>query len=180
MAKKRISAAAPIIVPTIYIKDKQAFSKEGGMMRLLGPAVEMIRQLSQKYRLFHIIDLDLKKGSTANFDIYDKLTYFAHIQVECDDEKAIEKLIDVNARAVVRLPTALNLGKWNKKLLVGIVESPGEDISGVNDVIIAGGDEKTAMEIMKKCEKEGKRIMLCAAGRYGGEKKAWAIILDAL
>lgn len=179
MAKKQVDTAAPIIIPIIYLKDKQVFSKEGGMMQLLGPAVETIKRLSQKYKLFHIIDLDLKKGSTANFDIYDKLTYFTHIQVECDDEKAIGRLIDVNARAVVRLPTGLNLGKWNRRLLVGIVEIPGEDISGVNDVIIPSSDEKKAREIMKKCEKEGKRIMLCAAGRRVDEKKVWAIISDA-
>lgn len=119
IASQDSKMASPLKVPTIYLKDKQAFAKSEGVMRLLGPAVECIKNLAKRYKLFHIVDLDLKKGNAANFDIYDKLTYFTHIQVECENEEAADRLVRIMARVVVRLPTTLQLEKLNKKLLVG-------------------------------------------------------------
>jgi len=180
MVGKQASRTATIEVPVIYIKDKQAFIRAKGIMRLLGPAVEAVKKLSDKYILFHIIDLDLKKGSTANFDIYDKLTYFTHIEVECEDGKAMGKLAKMNARVALRLPTPLRLENLNKKLLVGIVEDQEADLSFVNDVIIAVDDEKKAKEITKKCVKEKKRIMVYEGKIYEELCKIadiWAVIL---
>jgi uncharacterized protein related to proFAR isomerase len=74
-----------IRIPLVYLKDKQFYVKQKGVLRILGNAVEIAKELGSRYRLLHIVDLDLKKGSTANFDIYDKLTYFVNIQVECED-----------------------------------------------------------------------------------------------
>lgn len=167
----------PLKVPIIYIKDKQAFANADGIMRLLGPAVETIKKLAEKYGLFHIIDLDLKNGNWANFDIYDKLTYFTHIQIECEDENAIERLLKINARVVVHLPTRLPLERWNRRLLAGIAESASDNISGVNDVIIACDHEKTIAEIMKKCAREKKRVMI-PEKKWGKKTKVWAVILN--
>ncbi|MFN7088852.1 MAG: hypothetical protein ACK4NX_03515, partial [Candidatus Paceibacteria bacterium] len=64
-------------------------------------------------KLLHIVDLDAKKALTTNFDVYDKLTYFINIEVDgISNSKFMEKLLEINARVVVELPTAINLKKW--------------------------------------------------------------------
>ncbi|MEM2908593.1 MAG: hypothetical protein QW590_03550 [Candidatus Bilamarchaeaceae archaeon] len=159
-------------VPVIYIKDKQAFEKYAGTLRLLGSAPEIARELSKKYRLLHVVDLDLKGGSLANFDIYDKLTYFIHIQVECSNESAARRLLQLNARIVVELPTKLPLEEWNKRLLVGIV-SGDEDAALVHDVII----RNPSKEKIDKYRSQGKRIMLYE-NEWDQKEDIWAVILS--
>lgn len=163
-----------LMVPVIYIKDKQAFSKSGGTLKLLGPAVETIKKLSQKYELFHIIDLDLKKGNLTNFDVYDKLTYSTHIEVECEKEEIVERLLGINARAVIELPSQMNLDKFNKKLLVGVVRDKDTDVSKVNDVII----ENAEKDAISYYQNKGKRIML-REDKWDKKTKVWAVILTA-
>lgn len=160
-------------IPVVYLKDKQAFEKKSGSLRLLGNAVEIARGLSKKYKLLHIVDLDLKNGSITNFDIYNKLTYFINIQVECDDESAAKRLLGINARIVLQLPTNLPLEKWgaHEKLLVGIVRS-NENADKVHDVIIANPTE----EKIEKYNKEGKRILVYES-EWGKTKSVWGIIL---
>lgn len=157
-------------VPLIYIKDKQAFRKINGTLKILGNAVEIARKLSREYKLIHIIDLDLKKGNNANFDIYDKLTYFINIQVECDEEKTIERLFGLKARVVVKLPTKLPLEKWNERLLVGVIKN-NEDASGVHDVIILN-PTKERMEKYKE-----KRIIVYNE-KWDKKTKVWGVILQ--
>lgn len=181
--------ASPLEVPTIYIKDKQAFAKSEGVMRLLGPAVECMKNLAKKYKLFHIVDLDLKKGNATNFDIYDKLTYFTHIQVECENEEAADRLTKIMVRLVIRLPTKLSL-KWNKKLMVGEIDDINnlkeleKQIEKVGDIIISddiiarsskkANNNDKIVEILKKT---GKRIMIKNPKKQKDYSDVWAIIL---
>ena len=157
-------------VPLIYIKDKQAFRKIGGTLKILGNAVEIARKLSAKYKLIHVIDLDLEKGITTNFDIYDKLTYFVNIQVECNDEKIAERLLNLKARVVVKLPTKLPLEKWNERLLVGVIKN-SEDAAGVHDVILMN----PTIEKIKKYKE--KRIMVFKE-KWDKKTDVWAVILQ--
>ncbi|MFH1221838.1 MAG: hypothetical protein V1492_02000 [Candidatus Micrarchaeota archaeon] len=158
-------------VPVVYLKDKQAFEKRTGAMRLLGSAVEVVKKLGKKHELVHLIDLELQKGSMANFDTYDKLTYFTHIQVECEDRIAVERLLALKARVVVQLPSKLPLEKYNKKLLVGIA-SGTEDASAVGDVLL----ENPSIAKIALYEKQGKRIMLHEK-EWDKKTKVWALIL---
>ncbi len=159
-------------IPLIYIKDKQAFQKTGGALKILGNAVEVARRFSEKYKLIHIVDLELEKGITTNFDIYDKLTYFINIQVECDDEKIIKHLLGLKARVVIKLPTELPSEKWNKRLLVGMVED-SEDAGAVHDVIL----KNPTKDKIKKYEKQGKRIILFQE-KWDKKTEVWAVILQ--
>ena len=157
-------------VPILYLRDKQAFKKTNGTLRILGNAVEVAKKLGEKYKLLHIIDLDLKKGSTANFDIYDKLTYFTNIQVECENEIAAERLLELKARIVLQLPTKLPLEKWNKRLLVGIVTGK-EDAGKVHDVIL----KNPTKENIEKYK--GNRIMVFEE-KWDKKIEVWAVILQ--
>src|SRR3990167_2673438 len=105
----------------VYLKDKQFFEKVG-TLRLVGKPIETAKKLKdQGFELLHIIDLDAQRGIETNFDVYDKLTYLMHVQVECDREEFIERLLGINARVVIILPTKLDLKKFKDKnrLLVG-------------------------------------------------------------
>jgi len=155
-------------VPLIYIKDKQAFRKINGTLKILGNAVEIARKLSAKYKLIHVIDLELEKGITTNFDIYDKLTYFVNIQVECNDEKIAERLLELKARVVLKLPTKLPLEKWNERLLVGIIKNT-EDASGVHDVILMNPTKN-------KIEKYKEKRVMVFKEKWDKKIKVWAVI----
>lgn len=123
-----------------YIKDKQAFRKEEGVLRLAGNPYELAREAKKEgIALLHFIDLDAEKGLKTNFDVYDKLTYVINVEVEgVKDEDFIEKLLDIEARVVFELPTELNLKKWKakKRLLVGKISGKQsiEDIKEIEDV----------------------------------------------
>jgi len=157
-------------VPLIYIKDKQAFTKVNGTLKIIGSAVEAVRKLSGDYKLIHIVDRDLEKGITTNFDIYDKLTYFINIQVECNDEKIAERLLELKARVVLKLPTKLPLEKWNERLLVGVI-GDDEDAAGVHDVILLN-PTKERIEKYKE-----KRVMVFKK-KWDKKTEVWAVILQ--
>lgn len=144
----------------IYLKDKQIFKKDSGTIRLVGNAVDVIKMLyKRRVKLIHINDEDLNNKNTTNFDVYNNLTYFINIQVEADDEKIIQKLIEVRARIVIKLPTKINLKRFekDKNLLVGVVNTKFEgDVSQVNDLIIENADYET----VKKYHELGKRIIV--------------------
>lgn len=158
-------------IPLIYLKDKQFFVKKEGTMRLLGRPVETAKKLKEQgYILLHIVDLDAK--TETNFDVYDKLTYFINIQVECGkNENLIKRLLDVNARVVVDLPTEINLEKYKEKrrLLVGRI---GKNYQGnaenVYDVILA----KPSSDLFSKFR--NKRLIVYED--YKGKEKVWGII----
>jgi len=147
-------------IPVFYLKDKQAFTKSDGITKLLGNPIIVAKDYAKKgIKLIHIIDEDAKRGFSTNLDIYDKLTYFINIQVECGDhEGMIEKLIGLKARVVIRLPAKLDLKKWKDKerLLVGIIDKDYKGkAEGVHDVIIEQADE----ESIKKFKDLGKRVI---------------------
>jgi len=145
----------------IYIKEKQAFSKEDGILKLMGKPIDIAKQWKKEgNELLHVIDLDALKGMKTNFDIYDKLTYLMHVEIECgENEEFIEQLLKINARVVIHLPTKIDLKKFSKKkrLLVGkiFVDYEG-DVDPVNDLIIENAD----LESVTKYSKMKKRVLV--------------------
>ncbi|NYZ77304.1 hypothetical protein H0O02_03235 [Candidatus Micrarchaeota archaeon] len=165
-------------IPLIYLKDKQAFVKRGGMLRLLGNPLEIARQFKKDgYILLHISDIDAAKGMETNFDVFDKLTYLINIEVECGEkEHFMERLLAVKARVVVGLPSKLDLGKWKgqKRLLVGMI---GKDYAGtaeeVYDIILK---EPAAEQVARF---SGRRLILYDDCKTKGiKKKAWGVIFS--
>ena len=158
-------------IPLIYLKDKQVFVKKEGVMRLLGRPVETAKKLKgQGYVLLHIVDLD--SNTETNFDVYDKLTYFINIQVECGKkEHFIKRLLEVNARVVIDLPTEINLEKYKakKRLLVGKI---GRNYQGtaekVHDIILS----EPSPELFIRFDKR----RLIVYEDYKGKEKAWGVI----
>jgi uncharacterized protein related to proFAR isomerase len=148
-------------IPFFIVKDKQAFRKDEGRLRQIGSPTQIVRKLADSgAKLIHIIDMDAKKGITTNMDIYDKLTYFVNIEVECS-EKAdmIERLIHVKARVVLELSTKRDLLKWkeHERLMVGMVKPDySQDAEGVHDVIIEDANNAT----IERFDKLGKRIIV--------------------
>ncbi|HLD60478.1 MAG TPA: hypothetical protein VI912_05750 [Candidatus Bilamarchaeaceae archaeon] len=139
-------------IPIVYLKDKQMFRKEKGVLRFIGNAVEVARKMKKDgVKLIHIIDQNLEKGGTTNLDIYNHLTYFINIQVELTDQKIIEKLLNIRVRIVLDLPTKLPLDKWETRLLVGRVSNEKTEVDKVYDLIL---DQEELIESFK-----GKRII---------------------
>jgi len=147
----------------IYLKDKQAFTKEGGTLRLMGKPVESVKKLQEQgYGLVHIVDLDGLKGMRTNFDVYDKLTMFMHIEVEAgNNAELVEKLLGISARVVIGLPARIDLGTakatGHKRLIVGKVD--GKFTGNVDesfDLLVENAD----LESVKRLAKGGKRILV--------------------
>lgn len=164
-------------IPIIYIKDKQAFTKKNGVLRLLGNPVHIVREMAkQGTKLIHMIDEDAKKGVATNLDVYDKLTYFINVEVECGEhESIVEKLLGMKARVVLRLPTKLDLNKWKEKerLLVGIVGPDYKgNANGVHDVILEQADE----EKVKRFLELGKRVIVHETGDKELETLCWGLL----
>lgn len=159
-----------IRIPLVYMKDKQFYTKRDGVMRILGNAVEVAKKLGSEYKLIHIVDLDLKKGSNANFDTYDKMTYFVNIEVECIENSVfVKRLLEIKSRVVLDLPTKLELEKWKdqERLLVGrITAGYSGKAEGVHDVII---------EKPEDAERFAEKRIIAYEGFRG---KAWGIIFS--
>lgn len=145
----------------LYLKDKQAFTKENGLLRLLGKPIDIAKQWKKDgIGLLHIIDLDALKGLGTNFDVYDKLSYIMHVEVECGEHPTfIEKLLTINTRVVLSLPSKLDLEKFtdNRRSLVGKI-SPDFDGSTeqVHDLLI----ENATLQSVQKFAKSGKRVLI--------------------
>ena len=146
----------------ILLKDKQVFSKDKGIMRLLGKPIDIAKKLKKEgIELLHIVDSDAANGLRTNFDVYDKLTYCINIEVECgENEELIEKLLKINARVVLTLPAKkIDIRKFadKKRLLVGKIDSKFDgDVEEVYDVII----ENATIESVKKFAKLKKRVLI--------------------
>lgn len=148
----------------MYIKEKQVFSNENNILKLVGKPIDTAKQWKKEgNELLHVVDLDALKGMKTNFDIYDKLTYLMHVEVECgENEEFIEQLLKINARVVINLPTKIDLKKFLKKkrLIVGKIasnyEENMENFDNVNDVIIENAD----LEAVKKYSKLKKRVLV--------------------
>ncbi len=163
------------------MKDKQAYRMDHGSLRSIGNPPQLARKLaSEGAKLIHIVDLDAKNGNTSNMDIYDKLTYFVNIEVECSAKKdMIERLIKVKARVVLELAPGADLSPWKKseRLLVGVVKPDYKgDAQGVHDVIVEGASD----ESMGRFLKLEKRIILHEPdyGKLGTEnrKPVWGVL----
>jgi len=159
-------------IPLIYLKDKQAFVKKQKTMRFIGKPIDIAKKLKDKgYILLHIVDLDAKKGMETNFDVYDKLTFFINIEVECGEkEHFIKRLLEIKARVVIDLPSEINLAKFakQKRLLVGkIKKGYSGDAKQVHDVILEKPDEELISRFRKR------RLILYD---YKGKEKVWGVI----
>ncbi len=85
----------------LILKDKVFYSIHKKRKFVLGNAVNVAKKLKDgRIGLLHVVDEDLNKGFMKNFDVYDKLTYFIHVQVEMPSEEFIEKLKEINVRTV--------------------------------------------------------------------------------
>lgn len=142
-----------------YIKDKQAFTKEEGVLRLAGKPYELAKEAKKEnIALLHLIDLDAQKGLKTNFDVYDKLTYVINVEVEgVKDEGFIEKLLNIGVRVVFELPAKFDLKKWKakKRLLIGKISGKKsiqdvKEIEDVYDVIIENADTSLLKQLKDK------------------------------
>jgi hypothetical protein len=88
-------------IPKFILKDKQAFDLDG--ISLIGEPVAHTKNLfDDGFKLIHICDTGALKGLSTNMDVYDKLTYFVNIEVECFPKKdLLSKLVSIRSRIVV-------------------------------------------------------------------------------
>lgn len=111
----------------LILKDKQFYRND---MKLLG-GVGIIKNLKE-YDLLHIRDLDLDKGSLKNYDIYDRLTYDIHVQVEVYKEiDILEELLNINVR-LVGFPNIMKKPIYKAIMINNIEELRNE----IKDVIV--------------------------------------------
>ncbi len=68
--------------------------------RYIGNPINIAKHFKRKIELIHVIDEDLNNGLFVNYDIYDKLTYHIHVQVELKNEQFIYKLKQLNVRTI--------------------------------------------------------------------------------
>ena len=164
-------------VPAFCVKGKQAFRKELGSLRLLGNAAQMVRKLSEEYSLFHIIDLDALKGNRTNFDLYDHLTYFTHVQVECRQEpRLISALLEMDVRLVIDLPTQLDLSRFQEKrnFLLGKVPAGYTGQLPTREILLDGKDDELARRILS----EDKRLFLKKEHYPKGFRRAFGLLFE--
>ncbi len=156
-------------IPLIYIKDKQVFSKKEGILRFIGKPVDVAKKIKEQgYKLIHIVDEDALAGTPTNLDVYDSLTYFINVQVECaPDDKLVKQLLTLRCRVVLP-PGELDVsGIKEKQLLVAKVpkncEMPVDDF---HDVVLEDAGE------IKKFSSMGKRVMVYEKTK----EKVWGVI----
>ena len=164
-------------IPLIYLKDKQAFTKNEGSMRLLGKPLDLAKKMKDTgYLLIHIVDLDAKKGMETNFDVYDKLTFFINIEVECgENERFVKRLIEIKSRVVLDLPSKLDLGKFaeHKRLIVGKIKKDyAGDAKEVHDIILEGPTKELFSRFKSR--------RLIVYDNYKGKEKIWGTISSKL
>jgi uncharacterized protein related to proFAR isomerase len=147
-------------IPTLYIRQKQAFKKEDSIMRLLGNPVEVAKKLKEKdYKLLHIVDMDALDGLSTNLDIYSAMTYFINVQVECAPvDSLVKSLLSLRCRVVLPASSGLVLsGIREKNLLVAKVKSDSEEpVDDFHDVLIEDADD----EAVKRYTGLGKRVIV--------------------
>ena len=145
-----------LTVPRIYLKGKTAYKKQLGTLKPMGNAIKIAKRLRERLgiELIHIVDLDALAGKKTNYDIYDHLTFIMYVQVEVKPEpKMIKPLLAVGARAVVDIPTKLDLSQFkeHKRLLVGkITPRSKSSLDEVYDVYLDGESEAKVRELIKK------------------------------
>ncbi len=113
----------------VILKDKQFYRYD---MKILG-SIDKLTDLKSKFDLLHIKDLDLDRGKLKNLDVYDKITYYMHAQVEISKEiDEMRKLIEINVR-LVGIPGVITDSKKYKAIKINSIQ----DLNyGIRDVII--------------------------------------------
>ena len=163
-------------VPMFCIKGKQAYRKELGSLRLLGNAAQLVRSLSEEYSLFHITDLDALNGNKTNFDLYDRFTYFTHVQVEArQDPKLLAPLFKMDVRVVVDLPAEALLQEFSERrnFILGRIP-PGYTgpLRHAREILLDGKDDALARRILE----EGKRLFIKKEFYPKGHRRAFGIL----
>jgi hypothetical protein len=166
-------------IPQVYIKDKQAFAKAGGPMRLLGKPLDLARGLQkQGCRLIHFIDTDALAGSPANLDVYDGLTYFMNVEVECAPRADfVRKLLSLKCRVVLPpsdAPGGLDVTSMREKrlLVAKIPKGYGGDAEGFHDVVLEDAEEAE----VERFGRLGKRVIIYEKDRKKVSSKVWGVI----
>ncbi|MBD3209764.1 hypothetical protein GF318_00085 [Candidatus Micrarchaeota archaeon] len=161
-------------IPVIYLKDKQVFRREEGVLRLLGNPVDQAKRLkTEGYQLIHIVDLDALEGLSRNMDVYDKLTYFINVQVEsAPEEGLVKKLLTFRCRVVLPLPGPDLSGIREKNLLVARGVSRSDSAEDFHDVILEQADAET----VKHFQKAGKRVIVKKADFEKLDEKSRALV----
>jgi hypothetical protein len=175
MSSRSWEADSLLRIPLIYVREKQAFRKDDGAMRLLGKPVDVAKRLKEQgHKLLHIVDQDALKGLSTNLDIYDALTYFINVQVECaPDDTLVKKLLSLKCRVVLQ-PSGLDLsGIKERKLLVARIRRGSEKpLDDFHDVIIEDADDAS----VKRCRSLGKRVMVFEKDKV--EEEVWGTIIS--
>lgn len=144
-------------IPLIYLKDKQAYGES--MLSLLGKPIDLARRLKDDgYKLIHLIDQDALAGRSTNLDIYDHLTYFINVEVECAPrDEIVKKLLSLKCRVVLP-PDASGLSALReKKLIVAKVSgSYAGHLDDFHDVVVEDADE----DAVKRFLAMGKRVII--------------------
>lgn len=161
-----------IKIAQIIVKDKQAFSRTGGVLRFLGSAVDIAKKIKDDgFKLIHIVDEDALSGSSTNLDVYDNLTCFINVQVEgFSKDEMIKKLLSLRCRVVLSPET--DVSKYSEKnLLVAKVKAGySGSLDGFHDVILENADEPS----IQKFSKLGKRIIIYSELKT--KQKVWGKI----
>ncbi len=169
-----------IRIRQMLIKDKQAFSESGGMMRLIGKPVDVAKKWKEEgVEMIHAIDTDAQKGLPTNLDVYDNLTFFINVEVECAPvPEIITKLLCLKCRVVLPQSAGpLVSGMAEKKLLVaklppGMKADEGE-LGYFHDVILEDADKGS----VEYCAKLGLRVIIYEKdAKKANPKKIWGII----
>ncbi|RME79974.1 MAG: hypothetical protein D6769_00925 [Methanobacteriota archaeon] len=104
----------------LHVKDKQFYTEEEGNLRLVGN-IGIVKKLSKEYKLLHLIDRALERGSLSNYDMYDAISRIMYSQVECTKKEIAAKLQEIHVRAVM-LPPYEGIGELDVKYLAARVD----------------------------------------------------------
>ncbi len=168
-------------IRSMIVKDKQAFMQKDGMMRLIGKPIDVAKKWrDQGCKLIHIIDSDAQKGMTTNLDIYDNLTYFVNVQVECAPIPAIfTKLLTLKCRIVLSPSAGASIAAMaEKKLLVAKIASGSvvkdAELAPFHDVILEDADDAS----VERFDSLGKRVIIYEKDKdkLKSMKKIWGVI----
>lgn len=167
-------------IPIIYLRDKQVFKKEGGMLQFIGKPIDVAKDLKERgFQLIHIVDLDALSGLSRNLDVYDNLTYLLNVQVECASTPSlVMKLLSLKCRVVLH-PTADVSALKEKKLLVAKIPKGYEgEAEGFHDVMLDQANTEEAQRFFNL----GKRVIVSENDYAGlstsGRRCVWGIIVS--
>lgn len=166
-----------LTIPVVCLKDKQFFSLD--MLSLLGKPIDVAKRLKENgYKLIHIVDPAAISGTLTNLDIFDKLTYFVNIEVECaPKEELVRKLLTYKCRAVLSAPfPGIENLKETKLLVAKISKKKQFPVDAFHDVILEDANEQSTREFSKA----GKRIIIYEKDKEKVKTKPWGIICDAV